>query len=137
MECRGSAGSPLSRSFLISDPDALSGSSKSSPTGAHRRGSESRVWTGSEDARLRELVITHTFQHGTRWSRIAENMPGKSRNACLVRWKNHLNCGPGKPAPWTINDTKKLRSLVHEHGNKWVTIARAFPNRNGEFLRKK
>ncbi|KAL8231600.1 hypothetical protein R6Q57_001378 [Mikania cordata] len=77
-------------------------------------------WNSQEDGLLVQLVK----QHGdSKWSRIAEKLPGRIAKECRDRWQNHLRPDITKDA-WSEEEDKLLIAIHKEVGNKWSEIAR-------------
>lgn len=69
-------------------------------------------WTAAEDARLRELAVA-----GLSASRIARELPGRTRNAIIgrmARLKPPLPDLPQKRGAWTPEVVEQLKALVAE-----------------------
>ncbi|KAL4581601.1 hypothetical protein LXL04_006124 [Taraxacum kok-saghyz] len=83
-------------------------------------------WNSEEDRLLVQLVK----QYGdTKWSRIAEKLPGRIAKQCRDRWQNHLRPDITKDA-WSEEEDKLLIAIHKEVGNKWSEIARRLPGRS-------
>ncbi|KAK9067303.1 hypothetical protein SSX86_014629 [Deinandra increscens subsp. villosa] len=83
-------------------------------------------WNSQEDRLLVQLVK----QHGdSKWSRIAEKLPGRIAKQCRDRWQNHLRPDITKDA-WSEEEDKLLIAIHKEVGNKWSEIARRLPGRS-------
>ena len=46
-----------------------------------------RIWSPSEDQKLRELVSTHSTKN---WTKLAANLAPRTGKQCRERWYNHL-----------------------------------------------
>ncbi|KAI3784712.1 hypothetical protein L1987_43817 [Smallanthus sonchifolius] len=83
-------------------------------------------WNSQEDRLLVQLVK----QYGdSKWSRIAEKLPGRIAKQCRDRWQNHLRPDITKDA-WSEEEDKLLIAIHKEVGNKWSEIARRLPGRS-------
>ncbi|KAI3670077.1 hypothetical protein L6452_41687 [Arctium lappa] len=83
-------------------------------------------WNSEEDRLLVQLVK----QHGdSKWSRIAEKLPGRIAKQCRDRWQNHLRPDITKDA-WSEEEDRVLIAIHKEVGNKWSEIARRMPGRS-------
>ncbi|KAK1432756.1 hypothetical protein QVD17_09655 [Tagetes erecta] len=83
-------------------------------------------WNSQEDRLLMQLVK----QYGdSKWSTIAEKLPGRIAKQCRDRWQNHLRPDITKDA-WSEEEDKLLIAIHKEVGNKWSEIARRLPGRS-------
>ena len=74
-------------------------------------------WTKEEDAIVTEAVITSNEQPFTKWSDIAEKLPGRARKQIRDRWVNYLNPNINH-APFTREDDLRLWSGYQKIGKK-------------------
>lgn len=88
------------------------------------------MWTPDEDTRLK--VAMKLFGHPS-WKKLAEFVPGRTKEQCRERWVNilnpHLNFGK-----WTEEEDSKLKAAVAEHTDqygrfRWSKIAACVPSR--------
>ncbi|XP_076924167.1 uncharacterized protein LOC143606847 [Bidens hawaiensis] len=83
-------------------------------------------WNSQEDRLLMQLVK----QYGdSKWSSVAEKLPGRIAKQCRDRWQNHLRPDITKDA-WSEEEDKLLIAIHKEVGNKWSEIARRLPGRS-------
>ncbi|CAL5095240.1 unnamed protein product [Urochloa decumbens] len=82
-------------------------------------------WTLDEDSLLKKLVKKIGKK---KWSKIAEDLPGRIGKQCRERWFNHLSPNI-KKTPWTEKEEKLLVSLHRKHGKKWAKMAKQIPGR--------
>ena len=79
-------------------------------------------WTDHEDAVVMEVVTTSTEQPFTRWSDLAQRLPGRVGKQIRDRWVNHLN-----PAinhlPFSREDDLNLWEGHRQLGKRWVEIS--------------
>jgi Myb-like DNA-binding domain len=79
-------------------------------------------WTDHEDAVVMEVVTTSSEQPFTRWSDLAQRLPGRVGKQIRDRWVNHLN-----PAinhlPFSREDDLNLWEGHTQLGKRWVEIA--------------
>lgn len=82
-------------------------------------------WQDHEDAIVLEAVTTSAEQPFTRWSDLAQRLPGRVGKQVRDRWVNHLN-----PAinhmPFTREDDLLLFKGHQELGKRWVEISTKF-----------
>lgn len=84
-------------------------------------------WTDHEDAIVVEAVTNSSEQPFTRWSDLAQRLPGRVGKQIRDRWVNHLN-----PAinhlPFSREDDLLLWEGHEELGKRWVEIATKYFN---------
>merc|ERR1719296_304072 len=84
-------------------------------------------WQDHEDAIVVEAVTTSSEQPFTRWSDLAQKLPGRVGKQIRDRWVNHLN-----PAinhmPFTREDDLLLFKGHQELGKRWVEISTKYFN---------
>lgn len=82
-------------------------------------------WQDHEDAIVVEAVSTSSEQPFTRWSDLAQRLPGRVGKQIRDRWVNHLN-----PAinhlPFSKEDDLLLWNGHMKHGKRWVEISSKF-----------
>jgi hypothetical protein len=86
-------------------------------------------WTADEDKKLRDGVREHG---GKNWKAIAAQVPGRTQIQCSKRWWDTLvyNIDPTLAGKWTVDEDRKLKDVVGEHGGKnWKAIAALVPGR--------
>jgi hypothetical protein len=89
-------------------------------------------WTDHEDAIVMEVVENSSEQPFTRWSDLAQRLPGRVGKQIRDRWVNHLN-----PAidhmPFSRDDDLRLWEGHKKLGKRWVEIStKFFNNRRSE-----
>ncbi|CAL4901034.1 unnamed protein product [Urochloa decumbens] len=106
---------------VISDMAASSAYGEEGAVTYNKRGQ----WTLNEDSLLKKLVKKIGKK---KWSKIAEDLPGRIGKQCRERWFNHLSPNI-KKTPWTEKEEKVLVSLHRKHGKKWAKMAKQIPGR--------
>jgi len=116
------------------DPIAKEHGRGKSPKECHERwirylkpGVRKGQWQDHEDAIVVEAVTTSSEQPFTRWSDLAQRLPGRVGKQIRDRWVNHLN-----PAinhmPFTREDDLLLFKGHEELGKRWVEISTKYFN---------
>jgi len=82
------------------------------------------AWTTEED----ETVIRCIQAGITKWSEIAERVPGRIGKQCRERWFNHLDPSI-KKGGWTEEEDRILIEQQAKIGNRWNEIAKLIPGR--------
>ncbi|KAL0950729.1 hypothetical protein HGRIS_007505 [Hohenbuehelia grisea] len=75
------------------------------------------AWSPSEDQKLLELFRTH----GSRWSAIARQIPGRTDDACSKRYRDALDPNLRRDE-WTPDEDAKLWEAFHRIGGKWAQV---------------
>jgi hypothetical protein len=99
-------------------------------TGVNRR------WALEGDAALTSAVAKTKKRNWGKeykqdWAAIANQVPGRTRVRCKVRWCNNLKHRfDGTTVKWTKDEDTKLKYAVHKHGGKeWAAITALLPGR--------
>ena len=82
-------------------------------------------WTKDED----KIIIDCIKLGVTKWSEIAERIPGRIGKQCRERWVNHLDPRIKKGA-WSEEEDKMLIESQNRMGNRWCEIAKLLPGRS-------
>jgi hypothetical protein len=82
-------------------------------------------WTDHEDAIVVEMVSTSTEQPFTRWSDLAQRLPGRVGKQIRDRWVNHLNPNINH-LPFSREDDLNLWEGHKQLGKRWVEISTKF-----------
>lgn len=79
-------------------------------------------WTDHEDAIVIEAVTTSSEQPFTRWSDLAQRLPGRVGKQIRDRWVNHLNPNINH-LPFSREDDLLLWDGHTKLGKRWVEIS--------------
>eukprot|EP00980_Cylindrotheca_fusiformis_P031084 scaffold25800_cov162-Cylindrotheca_fusiformis.AAC.10 len=82
-------------------------------------------WTDHEDAIVIEAVSTSSEQPFTRWSDLAQRLPGRVGKQIRDRWVNHLNPNINH-LPFSREDDLLLWDGHKKLGKRWVEISTKF-----------
>lgn len=82
-------------------------------------------WTKEED----QIIIDCIEAGITKWSEIAERIPGRIGKQCRERWFNHLDPSL-KKGGWTEEEDAVLVEAQAKWGNSWTKIAKLLPGRS-------
>lgn len=82
-------------------------------------------WTDQEDAIVMEAVTSSKEQPFTRWSDLAQRLPGRVGKQIRDRWVNHLNPNINH-LPFSKEDDLLLWEGHQKVGKRWVEIATKF-----------
>ena len=82
-------------------------------------------WTKEED----QIIIDCIEAGITKWSEIAERIPGRIGKQCRERWFNHLDPSL-KKGGWTEEEDAVLVEAQSKWGNSWTKIAKLLPGRS-------
>jgi hypothetical protein len=89
-------------------------------------------WTDHEDAIVMEAVSTSSEQPFTRWSDLAQRLPGRVGKQIRDRWVNHLNPNINH-LPFSREDDLMLWDGHKKLGKRWVEISsKLFHNSRSE-----
>jgi len=138
----------------LSSPHALPCVQPEEPTGKKARASSSgcgkQGWTQEED----EHICNTVAAIGTKWSKVAEGLPGRTDDAVrnrYLRLKKKLptnggglhpaevsSCGSTKKGDmWTQEEDKTICDSVDELGQKWGYVAERLPGRSANAIRNR
>jgi hypothetical protein len=86
-------------------------------------------WTDQEDAIVIESVTSSAEQPFTRWSDLAQQLPGRVGKQIRDRWVNHLNPNINH-LPFSREDDLNLWNGHKKLGKRWVEISTKFFDSN-------
>jgi len=86
-------------------------------------------WQDHEDAIVIEAVTTCKEQPFTRWSDLAQKLPGRVGKQIRDRWVNHLNPNINH-LPFSKEDDNLLWDGHKQLGKRWVEISTKFFNQS-------
>ncbi|KAH0590307.1 hypothetical protein H2248_000466 [Termitomyces sp. 'cryptogamus'] len=75
------------------------------------------AWTAEED----DLLVSLYNIHGSKWSTIARDIPGRTDDACSKRYREALDPALKKDE-WTPEEDKRLMELYDSIGGKWGQV---------------
>ena len=90
-----------------------------------------RPWTKEEDALVKKLVDNHG---PSKWTFIAEHLPGRIGKQCRERWHNHLNPAIKKDS-WTEEEEWLLYLHHKADGNRWAEITKNIGGRTDNAIK--
>jgi len=82
-------------------------------------------WAKEEDETILEAIKSGV----TKWSEIANMIPGRIGKQCRERWFNHLDPSI-KKGNWTEEEDRLLVEYQEKLGNRWCEIAKVLPGRS-------
>eukprot|EP00268_Persea_americana_P046897 TRINITY_DN4850_c0_g2_i1.p1 TRINITY_DN4850_c0_g2~~TRINITY_DN4850_c0_g2_i1.p1 ORF type:complete len:1057 (-),score=244.59 TRINITY_DN4850_c0_g2_i1:960-4130(-) len=88
-------------------------------------------WSKEED----DIIVEMVGKYGaTKWSTIAQALPGRIGKQCRERWHNHLNPSINKQA-WTQEEEVALIRAHQIYGNKWAELTKFLPGRTDNAIK--
>jgi len=89
-------------------------------------------WKKDEDRKIEELV----FKYGKSWSKISKLLGTRNGKQIRDRFINVLDPEIRK-GKFTKEEDSKLVVLFKQHGPKWATIAKYYPNRTADMIKNR
>lgn len=83
-------------------------------------------WTDAEDNYLR-MAVARCYSK-IHWSRVAEEVPGRSSKQCRERWNNFLRPDINR-APFSPEEDGLLIRLCQQYHYSWAAVAKNLPGR--------
>lgn len=96
-----------------------------SSTRKSKGGYAKKVWEPSEDAILRNTILSNGPLN---WNVVASYLSDRTGKQCRERWHNHLADGI-KKGDWSKEEDSIILSAHRQFGNQWARISKMLPSR--------